>query len=339
MSINVIQSYFVIAVFISIVILNFFIFVPFLQIAIMALVISVICQPVYVRVLRMVRGKESLASLVTTALVIILFLGPLVALAFQVFKESIDLYDYMSLHGDEKINDLMKGMFGWFSRLIPGSQEFVFDLDQYIEYALAFVVDHSGALFSSVSNIIFNVFIFFVTLFYALRDSTKLRRFITLFSPLDDDMDRKIVGSMQDIIHSVVGGTLVIALIQGLVTSLGLYLFGVPNMVLWGMVAAVCAIIPGFGTALVIVPASLYLFAVGQVGAGIGLLLWGALFVGLIDNFLGPRLIGHKADIHPLIILLSVLGGLSFFGPLGFILGPLATSFLLVFLNVYILKR
>ncbi len=339
MSINVIQSYFVIAVFIGIVTLNFFIFVPFLQIAIMALVISVICQPIYVRIVRMVRGRESVAAFISTLLVVILFLGPLVALAFQVFQESIDLYDYVSLHGDEKINHVLKAMFGWFSGLIPGSEEFVFDIDQYIEYALAFVVDHSGALFSSVSNILFNIFIFFVTLFYALRDSTKLRRFITLFSPLDDDMDKKIVRSMQDIIHSVVGGTLVIALIQGLVTALGLFLFGVPNMVLWGMVAAVCAIIPGFGTALVIVPASLYLFATGQTYFGVGLLLWGGLFVGLIDNFLGPRLIGHKADVHPLIILLSVLGGLSFFGPLGFILGPLAISFLLVFLNVYILKR
>jgi predicted PurR-regulated permease PerM len=104
---------------------------------------------------------------------------------------------------------------------------------------------------------------------------------------------------------------------------------------LWGSFAVVAALIPGFGTALVIVPGVIYLFFASTTLHAIGLLIWGILGVGLIDNYLGPLLVNRGVHIHPFLILLSVMGGLVFFGPIGFIAGPLLVALLFALLEIY----
>ncbi|MDO8664313.1 MAG: AI-2E family transporter, partial [Candidatus Liptonbacteria bacterium] len=89
------------------------------------------------------------------------------------------------------------------------------------------------------------------------------------------------------------------------------------------------------GTALVLLPAILFLFLNGAVFSGIGLIVWGVGVVGLVDNFLGPKLVERGIRLHPFLILLSILGGIGFFGPLGFLLGPLALSLLFALLDIY----
>ena len=125
------------------------------------------------------------------------------------------------------------------------------------------------------------------------------------------------------------------ALIQGILTAVGFALFGVPNPTLWGSVAAIAALVPSVGTALVLFPAILFLYWSGAALSALGLLLWGATAVGLIDNFLGPKLAGRGMRLHPFLILLSILGGIALFGPIGFLLGPLVLSMLFVLLEIY----
>ena len=118
-------------------------------------------------------------------------------------------------------------------------------------------------------------------------------------------------------------------------TEMGFSIFGVPNPILWGSVAAVAALIPGVGTALVLIPSILYLFFIGETVSASGLLVWGIVAVGLVDNILGPKLVGRGIKLHPFLTLLSILGGISFFGPLGFLFGPLTLSLLFAFLEIY----
>ena len=125
------------------------------------------------------------------------------------------------------------------------------------------------------------------------------------------------------------------ALIQGILTAVGFTFFGIPNATLWGSVAAITALIPGIGTALVLLPAILYLYFSGETLFAVGLLLWGMTAVGLVDNFLGPKLVERGMRLHPFLILLSVLGGVGFFGPLGFLLGPLVLSLLFALIEIY----
>jgi predicted PurR-regulated permease PerM len=109
----------------------------------------------------------------------------------------------------------------------------------------------------------------------------------------------------------------------------------VPSALLWGGVTVIAALVPGVGTSLVIIPGVLYLFFTGDTTHAVGLLFWGVACVGLIDNILGPKLIEKNINIHPLLILLSVLGGIAFFGVIGFILGPIVLSFLFTLFQIY----
>jgi predicted PurR-regulated permease PerM len=176
-------------------------------------------------------------------------------------------------------------------------------------------------------------------LFYLLRDGGKLKQDLILLSPLADDYDIKIFLKLKQAIRSVVVGSLVVGLIQGILTGIGFFIFGVPNPALWGSFAVIAALIPGIGTSLVIVPGILYLFFISTHLHALGMLIWGILAVGFIDNFLGPMLVNRGVHVHPFLILLSVIGGLSFFGPIGFIAGPLLVALLVALLEIYKVNR
>ena len=125
------------------------------------------------------------------------------------------------------------------------------------------------------------------------------------------------------------------AVTQGLLAGIGFTIFGVPNAALWGFITVIAALVPILGTSIVLTPIIIYLFAFDTLFSAIGLLAWGMLAVGLIDNFLGPKLMQRKIRIHSFLILLSVLGGLSLFGPIGFLIGPLFLALLSTLLDIY----
>lgn len=333
------QPYILIILLLAAFILNFFIFLPFIHIIVVAMVVSVVGQPLYSRILKSFHGKSGLAAFFTTLIVVILFLGPIIALSTQIFKESVGLYEYFSNEGRQEIISASSNVFGRIYGFVPYIQDISFDLDKYFEQALSFVIQKSGTIFSSLSLVIFNTLVFFVTLFYFLKDGSMLNSKMKSVGFVDDETYASVLKSFTTSINSVVGGSLIVAFIQGFLVSVGLFIFGVPNVFLWGLVAAFAALVPGLGTALVVVPAVIYLLIVGKVAFALGLLLWGMLLVGLIDNFLGPKLVSRKTNIHPAVIFFSVLGGVSFFGPSGFILGPLSASFLMVLSEIYISKN
>jgi predicted PurR-regulated permease PerM len=153
-------------------------------------------------------------------------------------------------------------------------------------------------------------------------------------SPLANEYDERILRRLEDAISSVVKGKLLIVLIQGILASVGFWLFGIPHPVLFGALTSLAALIPFVGVAVVFVPAVLYLFFAGSVGAAAGLLVAG-IIIGSVDNVLGPILFERGLQLHPLLILLSVLGGLAFFGPIGFLAGPVALSLLVALLDIY----
>jgi predicted PurR-regulated permease PerM len=204
-----------------------------------------------------------------------------------------------------------------------------------LQRGLEWAFSNLDTVFSGASKIVLAVFIMLLALFYLLRDGRELKRQIIALSPLGDDDDNRIFKKLEQTIYSIFAGSILVGLIQGVLTGIGFAIFGVPNPALWGSIAAVSALIPGIGTSLVMVPGVLYLFFTGSTTPAIGLLIWGVLAVGLIDNFLGPIFINRGVKIHPFLILLSVLGGLIFFGPVGFVLGPIILAFLFALLDIY----
>jgi predicted PurR-regulated permease PerM len=217
--------------------------------------------------------------------------------------------------------------------------ELEIDLNQYAKYILGLVVKNMSVLFSSFVKILLSVFVSLVAFYFFLKDGGRLKKYFIELSPLNDRDDEFIVSQLELSVSAVIKGNLTIGLIQGLLTGIGFTIFGVPNAVLWGGVASVAAFIPGVGTSLVIAPAVIFLFFTGNAFNSVGLLAWGSTAVGLIDNFLAPKLVGRGMKLHTLAVFIAVLGGITFFGPLGIILGPLAVSVCLALIDIYFSLR
>ena len=335
------QPYFLLALLGGALVLTFFILKPFLAPLILAAVFAAVIYPVYQWILKRLGGTyKSIAALITVLLSIACVVLPLFFIGVQIVGEAEQLYSSLA-DGSGKVY-LDSGL-AWveqsLSEYVPGSESVVTsissNIDAYAKSGLTWLIGYLGAIFSGVAVLFLKSFIFLIALYYLLRDGSKLRHKIIELSPLADTDDHTIFAKLKGAVNSVVRGTLAIALIQGILTAIGFMIFGVPNALLWGTLAAIAALIPGFGTALVIVPAVIYLFVAGNTVGAIGLLIWGTVAVGLIDNFLGPKLMGHGTQLHPLLVMLSVLGGIVFFGPMGIFAGPLALSFLFALISIY----
>lgn len=330
------QLYFLLILLAGIFVLAFFIFKPFLYALALAMVFSTVLQPVYQKIVGFTRGRQGLAALATILVVIIFIFAPLIFLGIQIFQEAQQLYSSLAEDGGkDAILNIFNGLLDSFQKYFPATQEFSVNIDQYFKQGLSWLIQHLGSVFGSFAKMAVSFFLFLVALYYLLKDGQKLKATIIALSPLSDSDDEAISQKLGVAINAVMKGNLLIALVQGVLTAVGFAIFGVPNAVLWGSVAAIAALIPGIGTALVLTPAIIFLFLKGEMFSGVGLIAWGMVAVGLVDNFLGPKLVGRGMQLHPLIILLSVLGGIGFFGPIGFLLGPLTISLLFALIDIY----
>jgi predicted PurR-regulated permease PerM len=135
--------------------------------------------------------------------------------------------------------------------------------------------------------------------------------------------------------RATIKGTFVVGLVQGGLAGLGFAVAGIEGSAFWGTIMVVLSIIPGIGTALIWVPAVIYLFVVGKTASAIALAAWCALVVGTVDNFLRPKLVGGDTKMPDLLILLSTFGGLSMFGAVGLVLGPIIASLFIAVWQIY----
>jgi predicted PurR-regulated permease PerM len=172
-------------------------------------------------------------------------------------------------------------------------------------------------------------------MYFLYRDGERLHAFLLEWSPLPDEFDESILTKLSNAISSLLKGTLTTAVIQGSLVGIGFAIFGVPNPILWGGVATIAALVPIVEANIIAVPGALILVLGGHTIPGIGLFLWSFFSIGLVDNFFRPMLIKRGMNVHPFLVLLSVLGGLAYFGPIGFLAGPVVIAFLFTLLDVY----
>lgn len=330
------ELYFLLILLAGILVLVFFIFKPFLYALILAIVFANVFEPLHKKALNITGQRKGLAALLATISVLIVVITPLAFLGVQIFREATELTS--SLINNNSATDLSRGVNNIIQSLAkfsPFPIEFSVDVNQYLKQGLSWLLQHLGPLFANITKAIVGVLIFLVALYYLFKDGPKFKEAVISLSPLQNIHDETIFNKLALTINSVIKGGLAVALVQGILTAVGFVIFGVPNATLWGSVAAIAALIPGIGTALVLIPAILYLYLSGETLLAVGLFAWGMTAVGLVDNFLGPKLIGRGIQHHLFLIFLSVLGGIGFFGPLGFLLGPLVISLFFVLIEIY----
>ncbi|MBU6447753.1 AI-2E family transporter [Patescibacteria group bacterium] len=321
-----IHNYFFSVLFVLALVLNFFVFQPYLAILGVALTFAVIFFPLYKWVHKRFVNHD-LSAFLATVVVFLIFIVPIVFWSQQIFLEARGLYQAYT--ADSSSNVLVNSIVHYFRGTRAGNVSGLsLDLNQYLRNIFDSIANNLSGLFSSVVNLILAFALFMVSLFFFFRDGDKLRSAVIRLVPLPEKASRAILAKMHLAINSVIRGQIAVAIAQAILTIIGFTIFGIPNPVLWGSMALFASLVPTLGTSLVLVPAILYLYFVGDTGQAIGLLIWAVLAIGTIDNILGPYVINRGVKIHSLVILLAVLGGVKFFGPIGFLLGPLMLSFM-----------
>lgn len=324
------QTYFLLSLVLGSAALVFYIFLPYFGALFLGATFGIIFYPFYKKVLRFLGGREIVASLTTVFAIFVLLLVPVSFFGFQIFQESTDLYNTLTQEGGGSFINSIEGAINNF---LPGAN---IDLNQYGKRAGQWLVQNISVIFSGIATFFVTLFLSLFAFYYFLKDGHKLKSYLIKLSPLRNEDDSHILKKLEATVNSVIRGALSVAFVQGILTGLGFAIFGIPNPALWGGIAFISALIPSVGTALVLVPGILYLFLTAGTFNAVGLLVWGIVAVGLVDNILGPKLMQRGGvPLHPFLILLSVLGGLQLFGVIGFVVGPLVLSFFATIVDVY----
>ena len=189
--------------------------------------------------------------------------------------------------------------------------------------------------FSNALGFFISLLIMLISAYYLLKDGAKVKKELLVLSPLSDENDEIILNRLVQAVSAVMNGMLIIGLIKGVLSGLAFWMFGVPAPMFWGAMTALAFFIPFVGSALVTGPAIIYLVFSGHAVAGVGLAVVSVAVIGAVDNVLQPKLVQSKTNLHPLLVLLSIVGGIEFYGFAGFILGPLTLAVTMALLDIY----
>ncbi len=306
---------------------------PFATTLVTAAIVAILVTPFEKR-LRTYAKHSRLSALIILLIVLLIVVGPLTTIGVIMVQQAVDIATGLLANPDWLTTITSHPTYLALPQVVREALLSA-DVSALLRTVANWASTHVGGILSSGADLLFKTFIFFICLYFFLVDREKILKEAFELSPLRDSVDRNIVARMVETVRGVVFGSLIVACVQGVIAGIGLTIFGVPGALIWAALVIIAAQVPMLGTATVMIPAVIYLFATGNVSGGIGLAIWAGLAVGLVDNLLQPYIVGGKTRMHALLILLSMLGGLQAFGPVGFILGPTVLAAFLVILELY----
>lgn len=306
---------------------------PFLPYVMGAAILGFILRPLHKKMRPWIGEVASAASLVFLTLflaILPMFLGVTVVLD--------DAQDLSSRIGELETIDL--------SRIDQRLQEITgedLNIEENIRQAIKGFASITFGSISQVFNLVVNLAIglslMLFLIYYFIKDGRRLVDWMKGIVPLPERIQERLIRRTNITTWAVIKGHVLVAIAQGLVSGIGLYIAGVPNPYFWTFVMTILAFLPIVGSFIIWGSAAVYLIAIDQVVAGIFLLVYGAIVVGLTDNFLRPLVVDKSAEIHPAVIIIGVLGGVYLFGAPGLFIGPvifgILRAALVVFQNNY----
>lgn len=325
----------------------FLILTPFLTAIAWAVILAILVYPLYLWLLGMMRGRATLAALTVIAMIILIVIAPGIELVRFLTEEAILLVQSVRSLMDED------GKQGWLAKpwvqLIVGWWDLVafyltgFNINinwkellvQGAQNSSKFLVERVTGIAQNVLLFTVNVLIALITLFFLLRDGKEFFSRLQRLLPMDQEHQQRLFKNIVDAVLAVVHGSLVVGMVQGLLAGLAYHFLGVPFAVLWGVVTGFAALLPVGGSTLVSIPATIYLFLQGETLRAIVLLVWSLGIVGSVDNILKPLIIGNRLGLPVLFLFFGILGGLTLFGALGIVLGPVIFALLRALLDLY----
>ena len=317
---------------------------PYLDPLVLATVLAALLHPFFRWLRTRLGGRANLAAALTCGLVLLVLLGPVALLAGALVRQGISslhsIQQWIASGGLEQA--LTSGPVARFERLVttvlPGLDPGRFDLagaaTSASSAAAAWLLRNGGTLVGQAGGLLGKLVLMIFVLFYFLRDGERLVASTLRLVPLDAGQEERLIERFKAVSRSAILGAFGTAAAQGLAGGIGLAVVGLPGL-FWGTVMALASLIPVVGTALVWVPAALYLLAIGSWGKALFLVIYCGIAVGSIDNLLRPWLMSGQARMSTLWLFLAILGGIDAFGLVGLIYGPLIFGLLAVLLFLY----
>lgn len=297
-------------------------------------------QPLYHRILKGTKERQSLASALTLMVFLLIVIAPLsiilsivVAQAIQV-GQAVGPWIQETISRPDRILTFVEDL-PFFDYLASYQDEILQKLGDLVSSVSTILVNSLTQLTSSTVHAAFLFFIFLYSMFFFIRDGKKLIYTILYYLPLEDEPERRLLDHFTSVTRATVKGTFLIGIIQGTLAAIGFWVAGIDSVVFWGLIMTVLSIIPLIGTPLVWIPAVIILAISGKVLAAVFLGLYCAVLVGSIDNILRPILVGKDTKMHEMYILLGTLGGIGLFGMWGVIIGPVIAALFISIWDIY----
>lgn len=311
-----------------------YIFKPFFYPLFWAAVIAVMVYPWY-RYLAKLFRSPALGSVITVLAVFLGIVVPLMCVGTLLIREVWTLY------GQADIQFEQFKMFSYFNG--TAFDPYLTQLKEVWGQNAQQVAGVVGSvLVSKITEITQNTVVFFgmvilclYSLFYFLRDGKAILKRLTILSPLGDQYDVMLYERFTDTVKVTLKSTVLLGTLQGVLGGILFAVTGVPGALVWGVVMAAFSIIPAAGSFVVWVPAAIIEIALGNIWQGIVIALVGLCVISVIDNLLRPIFVGKVAELHPVVVLFSTLGGLVLFGVSGFVIGPVLAALYFALLSVY----
>jgi predicted PurR-regulated permease PerM len=303
----------------------------FLMTILVAAIVTGLLYPIYTSLLTRVGGRRPLASAATMLIGLVLIGGPLLIVVGLVTSEALRVSDNVAPRVKELINEptalahLMERI-PFYDRLEPYRAQILQKAGELVGSLGSFLVSSLSDTTKGTVNFIFQFFMFLYTMFFLLMDGPQMLRTLLKHLPLEDHEQERMLEKFVSVSRATLRGTLVIGIIQGGLGGLAFWAVGIDGAMFWGTIMVVLSVLPVVGGALVWVPAAIVLALTGHLIQAIGLTLFCSVVVGSIDNLLRPWLVGRDTQMLDLMILFSTLGGIAFFGPIGFIVGPILAA-------------
>ncbi len=333
---NNLSKIFLIALVIAVIFACYKIFQPFLiEIIAAAILVSIFYTP-YEWLVKKLKGRRNIASLIMCFFIILIVIVPLVNLIIFSAQKSVEGYvQLVRIVEDNKLDEALKTSILEKADILGINTESFKDLIiESAKKASNWLASGATSLVKGTTNFIISLALIIFTMFFFFVDGQKMVEKIMLWTPLPNRYDKEIFKKFRDVSLSSVISTFATAAAQGIIGALGFIIVGLPAF-FPGLFMAFLSIIPYVGTIFIWLPAAIYLFFIGKIWQAIFMLVWGGIVVSNVDNVIRAYLIKGKAQVHPIFIVFSILGGISLFGFWGVIIGPLIISMAVTILHIY----
>ena len=320
---------------------------PFYGAVLWAVVVAVLFAPVYRRLLQSMQGRPSLAAAVTVLIIIAMVILPLTMIAASLVQEASSLVAKIQ-SGEYNLGSYLQRILDALPAWATGSLERlnVGDFSAMREKLTSGLMKGGQILAPQALSIGMNTFDFVIRLgimlyllFFLLRDGRALAERIRDAIPLRGEQKAALFARFADVVRATVKGGILVAMAQGTLGGIAFWFLGIHAALLWAVLMAFLSLIPAIGATLVWLPVAIYFLATGAIWQGIGLILYGVLVIGLVDNLLRPILVGTDIRRPDYVVLLSTLGGIEIFGMNGIVSGPLIAAMFMVVWDILSASR